>query len=108
MNIGGVLGNLGRAPVPETEEVARAAWPGRVPVRVSVMAAQAFLPVVALCTIVLLLALWLRLPWLGLVLWTLGALVEWLASGTDSPVVRLLDLVGLSSTALRMPCSRYR
>jgi len=95
VNIGGVLGNLGRAPVPETEEVARAAWPGRVPVRVSVMAAQAFLPVVALCTIVLLLALWLRLPWLGLVLWTLGALVEWLASGTDSPVVRLLDLVGL-------------
>ena len=111
MNIG-AIGNLGRAPVPETEEVARAAWPGRLGgglstelggqssallARVVTLAGRVHLAVVILSTVGLVLAAWARLPWVGLVLWTLAALVEWLATPADASATRLLDLVGLKA-----------
>lgn len=87
--------DLGRAPVPEWEEVARAAWPGRLPRPVTEAAGRIFLPVFALSIVLLVLAAWLRLPWLGLLAWTAGAVVEWLATPADAAVTRLLDLAGL-------------
>jgi hypothetical protein len=92
---GRAIGNLGRAPVPEWEEVARAAWPGRLPATLVTLAGRLQLPVLALSLLGLLLAAWLRLPWLGLASWTLGAVGEWLATASDSSLGRLLDLVGL-------------
>lgn len=92
---GGALGNLGRAPVPDWEEVARAAWPGRLPATVTTAAGRAYLPLLAGSLALLVLAAWLGLPWLGLAAWLAGALVEWLATPADTAVARLLDLVGL-------------
>jgi hypothetical protein len=92
---GGGIGTLGRAPVPEWEEVARAAWPGRLPHVLVTAAARAYLPTLALTLLVLIASAWLRLPWLGLAAWTLGASADWLATPADAPVTRLLDLVGL-------------
>lgn len=95
MKRGGAIGNLGRAPVPEWEEVARAAWPGRLPAALTAVAARGYLPILAISLVVLVLAAWLRLPWIGLLAWTLGAVGEWLATPADASAVRLLDLVGL-------------
>ena len=91
----GAVGNLGRAPVPEWEEVARAAWPGRLPRPLTELAGRTYLPVLVAALVILVVAMWLRLPWLGLAAWTLGAAAEWLATAADPPAVRLLDLVGL-------------
>ena len=88
------LGNLGRAPVPEWEEVARAAWPGRLPPALATAAGRVQLPVLAVSLFLLVLAAWLGLPWLGLAAWLLGAGTDWLATATDPAVARLLDLVG--------------
>lgn len=90
-----MIGNLGRAPVPEWEEVARAAWPGRVSERTAALAGRIFLPVFAAGIAVLVLAAWLRLPWLGLAAWAAASAVEWLATPADTAITRLLDLVGL-------------
>ena len=68
MKRGLAIDNLGRAPVPEWEEVARAAWPGRLPRPAAAAAGRIFLPVTALSFLLLVLAAWLRLPWLGLLL----------------------------------------
>ncbi len=95
MRRGGAIGNLGRAPVPEWEEVARAAWPGRLPRPVVAAAGRAYLPLVVAGFVLLLLAAWLQLWWLGLLGWAVGALTEWLATPADTTIVRLLDLVGL-------------
>ncbi len=95
MKRGLAIDNLGRAPVPEWEEVARAAWPGRLPRPAAAAAGRIFLPVTALSFLLLVLAAWLRLPWLGLFAWTAGAVVEWLATPADTAVTRLLDLTGL-------------
>lgn len=92
---GRAIGNLGRAPVPEWEEVARAAWPGHLPRSLAELAARAHLPLVLLSLGGILLAAWLGLPWLGLTAWVVGAAVEWLATPADPPITRLLDLVGL-------------
>lgn len=92
---GAGIDNLGRAPVPEWEEVARAAWPGRLPASLTDAAGRAYLPVLVTSLFVLVLAAWLRLPWLGLAAWTVGAATDWLATPADPAVVRLLDLVGL-------------
>ena len=92
---GGGIRSLGRAPVPEWEEVARAAWPGRLPAGPVAAAAGAYLPVLAGSLAALVLAAWLHAPWLGLFAWTVGAAAEWLITPADSALVRLLDLVGL-------------
>lgn len=81
--------------MPEWEEVARAAWPGRLPHRLVAPAGASQLALLVLSIFGLVLAAWLRLPWLGLTAWTLGALGEWLATPADSPIARLMDLVGL-------------
>jgi Putative glycosyl/glycerophosphate transferases involved in teichoic acid biosynthesis TagF/TagB/EpsJ/RodC len=87
--------NLGRAPVPEWEEAARAAWPGRVPAGLAAFAGRHHLSVLVLSLAVLVLAAWLRLPWLGLAGWLIGAGWEWLSTGADPAGVRLLELVGI-------------
>lgn len=87
--------NLGRAPVPEWEEAARAAWPGRVPSGLAAFAGRHHLTVLVLSLVVLLLAAWLRLPWLGFAAWLVGALWEWLSTAADPASVRLLELVGI-------------
>jgi hypothetical protein len=89
------IASLGRAPVPEWEEVARAAWPGRLPQQLVTPAGAGQLALLIVSIFTLVLAAWLRLPWLGLAAWTLGALGEWLATPADSPIARLMDLVGL-------------
>ncbi|MGC3994814.1 MAG: CDP-glycerol glycerophosphotransferase family protein [Propionicimonas sp.] len=94
MKRGGGIQSLGRAPVPEWEEVARAAWPGRLPAGITTLAGRSHLVVVVAGLALLVLAAWLRLPWLGLAAWTLGAAGEWLATPADTAVARLLDLVG--------------
>lgn len=87
--------NLGRAPVPEWEELARAAWPGRVPIPLSEFFAKLNLTAFVLGMIVLLTAAWLHLPWLALGAWIVTAAADWLSTRADPPVSRLLDLVGL-------------
>ncbi len=86
--------SLGRAPVPEWEEVARAAWPGRLPHLLVSLAGRAQLVVFVVSIALLLVAAGLRLPWLGLLAWSLGAVTDWLATPADHPIARLLDLVG--------------
>ena len=93
MKRGGAIGNLGRAPVPEWEEVARAAWPGRLPVTLTTAAGRGHLVVVVSSLAVLVVAAWLQLPWLGLVAWTIGAAGEWLATCTII-TTRAADAVG--------------
>ncbi|MFT4108579.1 CDP-glycerol glycerophosphotransferase family protein [Propionicimonas sp.] len=95
MKRGGGIQSLGRAPVPEWEEIARAAWPGRLPGRLTQLAGRAQFTVLLIGLVILVLAAWLRWPWLGLAAWTLGAVGEWLATPADTAVGRLLDLVGL-------------
>lgn len=95
MKRGGAIGNLGRAPVPEWEEVARAAGSGRLPVALTSAAGRGYFPVLVASLLVLVLAAWLRLPWLGLAAWLVGAAGEWLVTPADAAITRLLDLVGL-------------
>lgn len=95
MKRGAGIQTLGRAPVPEWEEVARSAWPGRQPAPLASLAARAYLPVLAGSLLVAVVAAWLGLPWLGLAAWVLGAGTDWLATPADPAVTRLLDLVGL-------------
>lgn len=87
--------NLGRAPVPEWEELARAAWPGRVPALLARFAARHYLIAWLGSLLALVLGAWLRLGWLVLAAWAVGALIEWLSTTADPPTVRLLDLVGV-------------
>lgn len=94
MKRGRSIASLGRAPVPEWEEVARAAWPGRLPHRLVTLAGRAQLPLFVITIALLLVSAVLRLPWLGLAAWSLGAVTEWLATPADHPIARLLDLVG--------------
>ena len=99
MVLGGLRGlslaSLGRAPVPEWEEVARAAWPGRVPAEWASRAGRVQLPVIVASIVIGVLAAWFGAPWLGLLAWVAGASVEWLATRADTAAARLLDLVGL-------------
>ncbi len=97
---GGGIGTLGRAPVPEWEEAARAAWTGRVPPWLSVIAGRSYLAIFWLALLLVVVSAWLRMPWLGLAGWALGAVSEWLATPADAAAVRLLDLVGFRA-ALR-------
>ncbi len=99
MALGGLRGlslaSLGRAPVPEWEEVARAAWPGRVPAEWASRAGRLQLPLIVASIVIGVLAAWFGAPWLGLLAWVAGASVEWLATRADTAAARLLDLVGL-------------
>ncbi|PFG17845.1 CDP-glycerol:poly(glycerophosphate) glycerophosphotransferase [Propionicimonas paludicola] len=85
----------GRAPVPEWEEAARAAWPGHVPSGIAAFAGRHHLSVLVLSLVVLTLAAWLRLPWLGLAAWLIGSGWEWLSTAADPVGVRSLEQVGL-------------
>lgn len=89
------IGTLGRAPVPEWEELVRAAWPGRVPSRLAAAAARAYLVTLLVGMALLVVAAWGGWPWLGLLSWVAVSLVEWLATAADTPAGRLLHLVGL-------------
>jgi len=87
--------NFGRAPVPEWEELARAAWPGRVPLAVSQYFGRLNLSLFVLGLIVLLVAAWLHLPWLALGAWVVTAASDWLSTRADPATTRLMDLIGL-------------
>lgn len=95
MSRGRAFENVGRAPVPEWEEFARAAWPGRVPVGLSAWSGRWNLTFFLLGLAVQLIAAWLRMPWLGLAAWLVPALCDWLSTRSDPSTSRLLDLVGL-------------
>lgn len=98
MKIGAALGNLGRAPVPEWEEVARAAWPRAVPASWARLAGSSYLPVLAGCVLAQVLAVGFGWPWLGLIAWLLAATLEWAATAEDASLTRLLDLVGFRAS----------
>lgn len=91
--------NFGRAPVPEWEELARAAWPGRVPVAVAAWFGRLNLTFLILGLITQFVAAWAHLPAVGLAAWALAALADWLSTRADPPTSRLLDLVGLRPQA---------
>ncbi len=95
MKRGTRIENFGRAPVPEWEELARAAWPGRVPLAVSQYFGRLNLSLFVLGLIVLLVAAWLHLPWLALGAWVVTAASDWLSTRADPPSTRLMDLIGL-------------
>ncbi|PKQ32420.1 MAG: hypothetical protein CVT62_05270 [Actinobacteria bacterium HGW-Actinobacteria-2] len=81
--------------MPEWEELARAAWPGRVPLGLARWCGRANLTVFTLSMLVLFIAAWAHLPWIALGAWTVSGLVEWLSTRADPPASRLMDLVGL-------------
>lgn len=81
--------------MPEWEELARAAWPGRVPLGLSAWFGRATVTFFLVGLIVQLVAGWLHLPWLGLGAWFVAAAADWLATRADPLTLRLLDLVGL-------------
>jgi hypothetical protein len=91
--------DFGRAPVPEWQELALAAWPGRVPPALSAWCGRMNLTLFALGLVVQFAAAWLKLPVVGLVAWLLAAAVDWLSTRSDPPTSRLLDLVGLRPQA---------
>jgi len=91
--------DFGRAPVPEWQELALAAWPGRVPLGLSVWCGRANLTFFAIGLVVQFAAAWLRLPFVGLVAWLVPAAVDWLSTRADPSTSRLLDLVGLRPQA---------
>lgn len=95
MSRGKSIENVGRAPVPEWEELARAAWPGRVPLALSAWFGRSNLTFFTLSMLVLFAAAWFHLPWVALVAWTISGLSEWLSTRSDPPTSRLMDLVGL-------------
>lgn len=81
--------------MPEWEECARAAWPGRVPLGLAAWFGRWNLTFFTLGLAVQLLAAWLHLPWLALAGWAVPTLSEWLSTRADPVTSRLLDLVGL-------------
>jgi hypothetical protein len=85
--------------VPEWEELARSAWPGRVPLGISAWFGRANLTFFVLGLMVQFVAAWAHLPWVGLAAWAVGGLSDWLSTRADPPTTRLLDLVGLRPQA---------
>lgn len=93
------LVSIAKAPAPEWEEVARAAWPGRVPMPLANVFGRLNLTLFILGLIAGLAAAWMRSPWLALVAWTVPALADWLSTRADHPTTRLLNSVGLHAQA---------
>jgi len=91
--------DFGRAPVAEWQELALAAWPGRVPQALSAWCGRSNLVLLVLGLVVQFGAAWLKLPLVGLVAWLVPAAVDWLSTRSDPPATRLLDLVGLRPQA---------
>ena len=91
--------NFGRAPVAEWQELALAAWPGRVPLALSAWCGRMNLALLVLGLLVQFGAAWLKLPLVGLVAWLLPAAADWLSTRSDPSTTRLLDLVGLRPQA---------
>jgi len=85
--------------VPEWEELARAAWPGRVPLAISRWFGRANLTFLLLGLLVQFVAAWAHLPWVALAAWTVAALSDWLSTRADPSTTRLLDMVGLKPQA---------
>lgn len=93
---------IAKAPAPEWEEFARAAWPGRVPLPVANVFGRLNLTLLILGVVVGLSAAWMRSPWLALCAWAVPALADWLATRSDHPTTRLLNSVGLHAQARGM------
>ena len=95
------LGNLGRAPVPEWEEVARAGGEPRswVPDGIAQRAARS-LPILLVAGLAAqVLGALAGLPWLAVAAWVFAAVGDWLGTRADGPVARLFDLVGFRPAA---------
>lgn len=88
------LSALGRAPVPEWEELARAAAP--TPGRIAAWFAHHLLLVLVLPHLALLVALCFRSPVWAAGFWLLAGLADWAVTRADSPASRLLGLAGLT------------
>jgi len=84
----------GRLPVPEWEAAARAVRPQRVPAGLAGFIGRHHVTVVVLSLAALALAAWLRLPWLGLASWLIGAGADWLGPGAGAASSRRLAAVG--------------
>ena len=91
--------DFARAPVAEWQELALAAWPGRVPAGLSAWCGRLNLALFVLGLVVQFGAAWLKLPLVGLVAWLLPAAADWLSTRSDPSTTRLLDLIGLRPQA---------
>ena len=97
MNLGRRLATLGRAPLPEWQELAQAtARPGPA----SRWLADRFLLCLALPYLVLLVGVLAGIPILALTGWLLGSVLDWAATRADSPVSRIAQTAG-ATPALR-------
>ncbi len=91
MNLGRRLATLGRAPLPEWQELAHTtAGPGRV----ARWFADHFLPCLALPYLVLLVGVFAGSPILALAGWLLGAVLDWAATRADSRLSRIAETAG--------------
>lgn len=81
--------------MPEWEELARAAWPGKVPLAVAAWCGRANLTLLLLGLLTQFVAGWAHLPWLSLGAWVVSSVTDWLSTRADPPTSRLLDLVGI-------------
>ncbi len=97
MNLGRRLANLGRAPLPEWQELAHAT---RRAGPVARWFADHFLALVALPYLIQVASLLLGQPWLALAVWLLGALLDWAATRADSRIARIVETAG-ATPALR-------
>lgn len=95
MAIGRRLATLGRAPVPEWQELA---WAGAPPSRLpgARWLADRFLLVVAVPHLALLVALLTGSVLASVVCWAVAALLDWAATRSDGPVSRIVDTAGAS------------
>lgn len=91
MNLGRRLANLGRAPLAEWQELARAT---HTPSGLARWFADHFLLVLVLPYLGLLGCLLLGAPRLALAFWALGAVLDWAATRADSPVARIAETAG--------------
>ena len=97
MNLARRLATLGRAPLPEWQELALAtARPGRA----ARWFADHFLLCLALPYLVLLVGVFAGIPLLALAGWLLGAVLDWSATRADSPLARIAETAG-ATPALR-------
>ncbi|MEA4945132.1 MAG: CDP-glycerol glycerophosphotransferase family protein [Propionicimonas sp.] len=87
------LATLGRAPLSEWEELARAAAPP--PPGLVRWLADHLLWVLLVPHLALLVALVARAPLIAVLCWLLAAVLDWAATRVDSPLGRLFDYAGL-------------
>jgi hypothetical protein len=94
-----LIENRTTVPVPEWEELARAAWPGWVPSRLAEWFGAANSTLFLLGLVGQLIAAWAHAPWLALAVWVVPAMSDWLSTRADVATSRMLDRIGLRPQA---------